>query len=48
MRSSAGAGQRLVVGEIASREDAMRMLDKICEYFDRYERPVPYFFAKTG
>lgn len=46
---SAGAGQRLVVGEIASREDAMRMLDKICEYFDRYEpsSPVPFLLKRA-
>ncbi len=36
-----GGGPRLVVGEIASREDALRMIDKICEYFDRYEPSSP-------
>ncbi|MDG4594279.1 MAG: type VI secretion system protein TssA [Candidatus Contendobacter sp.] len=44
-----GGGQRLVVGEIASREDAMRMLDKICEYFNRYEpsSPVPFLLKRA-
>ena len=47
---AAGAvGQRLVVGEIASREDAIRMLDKICEYFNRYEpsSPVPFLLKRA-
>lgn len=45
----ASTGQRLVVGEIASREDAMRMLDKICEYFNRYEpsSPVPFLLKRA-
>ena len=44
-----GGGQRLVVGEIASREDAMRMLDRICEYFNRYEpsSPVPFLLKRA-
>ncbi len=47
--SGAGTGQRLVVGEITSREDAMRMLDKICEYFNRYEpsSPVPFLLKRA-
>lgn len=47
--SVAGEGQRLVVGEIASREDAIRMLDKICEYFNRYEpsSPVPFLLKRA-
>ncbi|MFZ1643637.1 MAG: type VI secretion system protein TssA [Candidatus Contendobacter sp.] len=42
-------GQRLVVGEIASREDAIRMLDKIGEYFNRYEpsSPVPLLLKRV-
>ena len=46
---AASAGQRLVVGEIGSREDAIRMLDKICEYFDRYEpsSPVPFLLKRA-
>ena len=45
----AGSSPRLVVGEIASREDALRMLDKICEYFDRYEpsSPVPLLLRRA-
>ena len=42
-------GQRLVVGDIASREDVMRMLDKICDYFSRYEpsSPVPFLLKRA-
>lgn len=46
----AGAtGQRLVVGEIGSREDAIRMLDKICEYFIHHEpsSPVPFLLKRA-
>lgn len=45
----AGVVQRLVVGEIASREDALRMLDRICEYFNRYEpsSPVPFLLKRA-
>ena len=45
----AGGGPRLVVGEIASREDAIRMLDKICEYFNRHEpsSPVPFLLKRA-
>ncbi len=44
-----GGMQRLVVGEITSREDAMRMLDRICEYFERYEpsSPVPFLLKRA-
>lgn len=47
--TGAAAGQRLVVGEIGSREDAIRMLDKIVEYFERYEpsSPVPFLLKRT-
>ena len=46
---SAVVAQRLVVGEIASREDALRMLDKILEYFSRYEpsSPVPFLLRRA-
>ncbi len=45
----ATAGTRLVVGDISSREDAMRMLDKVSEYFQRYEpsSPVPFLLKRT-
>ncbi|MFO1425040.1 MAG: type VI secretion system protein TssA [Candidatus Competibacteraceae bacterium] len=44
-----GGGQRLVVGEITSRDEVMRMLDKICEYFNRYEpsSPVPFLLKRA-
>ena len=47
--SAVGAGSRLVVGEIASREDVVRMLDKMCEYFNRYEpsSPVPFLLKRA-
>ncbi len=46
---SASAGPRLAVGEIASREDVVRTLDRICEYFDRYEpsSPVPFLLKRA-
>lgn len=46
---SAVAGQRLVVGDISSREDVIRMLDKICDYFSRYEpsSPVPFLLKRA-
>jgi len=42
-------GQRLVVGDVASREDAIRLLDKICDYFKRYEpsSPVPFLLQRA-
>ena len=47
--SGAATGQRLVVGDIASREDVIRMLDKICDYFSRYEpsSPVPFLLKRA-
>lgn len=50
---AAGAGeiqvQRMVVGEIASREDVVRTLDKICDYYSRYEpsSPVPFMLRRA-
>lgn len=46
---AASAAQRLVVGEITRREDALRMLDKICDYFQRYEpsSPVPFLLRRA-
>ncbi len=46
---AAAMGQRLVVGDIASREDVIRMLDKICDYFSRYEpsSPVPFLLKRA-
>ncbi len=37
---NAAAPQRLT-GEITSREDVLRALDKICEYYDRFEPSSP-------
>ncbi len=47
--AAAATGQRLVVGDIASREDVIRMLDKICDYFSRYEpsSPVPFLLKRA-
>jgi len=47
--STASAGPRLVVGEITSREEAIRLLDKICEYFNRHEpsSPVPFLLKRA-
>jgi type VI secretion system protein ImpA len=44
-----GAVQRMVVGEIASREDVIRTLDKICEYYSRHEpsSPVPFMLKRA-
>lgn len=44
-----GATQQMVVGEIASREDVIRTLDKICEYYSRYEpsSPVPFMLKRA-
>ncbi len=41
-----GAG---ISGEVSSRADVIRMLDKICEYYDRYEpaSPVPIFMNRA-
>ena len=47
--SSGGAAQRMVVGDIAGREDVIRTLDKICEYYSRYEpsSPVPFILKRA-
>jgi type VI secretion system protein ImpA len=38
-----------ISGEIGSRADVVRMLEKICEYYDRYEpgSPVPIFMNRA-
>jgi len=43
-----GAGVALS-GEISSRSDVIRVLDKICEYYDRFEpaSPVPIFMRRA-
>ncbi|MER2526587.1 MAG: type VI secretion system protein TssA [Candidatus Competibacter denitrificans] len=50
LSGSATSGvQRLVVGEIGSREDAVRMLDRITDYFERHEpsSPVPFLLKRA-
>ncbi|MGN6366905.1 MAG: type VI secretion system protein TssA [Phycisphaerae bacterium] len=43
---SRGAG---ISGEITSRNDVIRMLDKICDYYEQYEptSPVPIFMKRA-
>ncbi len=42
-------GQKLVVGELTSRDEVIRALDKMCEYFSRYEpsSPVPFLLKRA-
>lgn len=42
-------GPKLVVGELNNREDVIRMLDKLCEYFARHEpsSPVPFLLKRA-
>ena len=44
--ASRGAG---ISGEISSRSDVIRMLDKICDYYEQYEptSPVPIFMKRA-
>jgi type VI secretion system protein ImpA len=46
---SPGGGARPMAGEITSREDVIRMLDKACEYFKRHEpsSPVPLLLVRA-
>lgn len=41
--------QKLVVGELTSRDEVIRALDKMCEYFSRYEpsSPVPFLLKRA-
>ena len=41
--------QRSVAGEIASREDVARALDKICDYYAKYEpsSPLPFMLKRA-
>lgn len=47
----ASSGPRVAVpaGEIATREDVIRLLDKLCDYFKRYEpsSPVPFLLKRA-
>lgn len=49
MESAAGGVVRSVSGEINSRDDALRMLGKIAEYFERHEpsSPVPLLLKRA-
>lgn len=44
-----GAAAQKLTGEIASREDVIRAIDKICDYYKRYEpsSPVPLFLNRA-
>ncbi len=44
-----GGGGGTMSGEIASRNDVLRALDLICEYYERYEpaSPVPIFMKRA-
>lgn len=46
---AAAGGPPAVAGQIASREDVIRTLDKICEYYDRQEpsSPVPLLLRRA-
>jgi len=44
-----GAATQRLTGEITSREDVLRALDKICEYYNRYEpsSPLPLLLTRA-
>ena len=44
-----GRGGVAISGEISSRTDVVRVLDKICEYYERFEpaSPVPIFMKRA-
>ncbi len=46
---SSGSGTAAISGEVASREDVLRMLDKICSYYARNEpsSPVPLLLERA-
>lgn len=47
--SGTSGEQKLVVGELTSRKEVILMLDKLCEYFSRYEpsSPVPFLLRRA-
>jgi type VI secretion system protein ImpA len=47
--SDSGPRGGAISGEISSRADVVRMLEKICDYYDRYEptSPVPIFMNRA-
>jgi type VI secretion system protein ImpA len=46
---NAGSTQRFVAGEIRSREDVIRTLDALCDYYERHEpgSPVPMLLRRA-
>jgi type VI secretion system protein ImpA len=46
---SGGAAATMVLGELRSREDAVRALDRVCEYLERNEptNPAPLFIRRA-
>lgn len=47
--ASAAAARQAISGEITSREDVLRTIDKICDYYGRTEpsSPVPYVLRRA-
>jgi type VI secretion system protein ImpA len=47
--AGAAGGRQPITGEVGSREDAIRMLDKVCDYFSRNEpsSPVPILLRRA-
>jgi type VI secretion system protein ImpA len=47
--AAAGAGGQPITGEIQSRQDVLRMIDKICDYYKRTEpsSPVPFILRRA-
>jgi type VI secretion system protein ImpA len=44
-----GAARATVVAEIASRDDVVRAIDRICDYYSRHEpsSPVPLLLSRA-
>ncbi|MDC0935261.1 type VI secretion system protein TssA [Pirellulales bacterium] len=49
VQGASQGGAPVVAGQIASREDVIRTLDRICEYYDRYEpsSPLPLLLKRA-
>lgn len=47
--ATSGAGPQPITGEVNSREDVIRVLDKACDYFTRHEpsSPVPFLLRRA-
>lgn len=45
----AAAGPRAIPGEISSREDVIRTLDRLCQYYERHEpsSPIPMLLTRA-